>query len=137
MAKNQLVLVDTCVFVELLRKNDTLLNRIERAFLEIGQGNIAVNSIIEAEIYRGAANRRELRLLTGTFSTFTKLGLDGSVERVFLELIAKYTLSHKIHIADALIAATALAHSIPLYTFNVKDFNFISGLKLYVNQSPS
>ncbi len=30
-----------------------------------------------------------------------------------------------------LIAATALHHSIPLYTLNVKDFRYISGLSIY------
>ena len=42
-----------------------------------------------------------------------------------------YSLSHKLTIPDALIASTALVYSLDLYTFNLKDFRFITGLNLY------
>ena len=42
-----------------------------------------------------------------------------------------YSLSHKLSIPDALIAATALNYDIELYTYNIKDFRFIDGIKLY------
>lgn len=37
-----------------------------------------------------------------------------------------------MNIPDALIAATALRHALPLFTLNVKDFRFIPGLQLYI-----
>ena len=49
----------------------------------------------------------------------------------FIELIEIYSLSHKLSIPDALIAATALIHNIDLYTLNLKDFRFIKGLNFY------
>jgi hypothetical protein len=48
--------------------------------------------------------------------------------------MAQYSLSHKLTIPDAMIAATALTHNISLYTLNLKDFRFIQGLQIY--QSP-
>jgi len=36
-----------------------------------------------------------------------------------------YSLSHKIGIPDALIAATAIVNKLRLFTANVKDFKFI------------
>ena len=42
-----------------------------------------------------------------------------------------YSLSHKLSVPDALIAATAIVHDVELYTLNVKDFRFISNLRLY------
>jgi tRNA(fMet)-specific endonuclease VapC len=42
-----------------------------------------------------------------------------------------YSLSHKLAIPDALIAATALSHDMSLYTLNLKDFRFIEGINLY------
>ena len=39
-----------------------------------------------------------------------------------------YSLSHKLTIPDALIAATAIVHDIELYSLNLKDFRFITGL---------
>jgi tRNA(fMet)-specific endonuclease VapC len=43
----------------------------------------------------------------------------------------KYVLSHKLALPDGFIAASAIAHGFALYTLNDKDFNFISGLKLF------
>ena len=45
--------------------------------------------------------------------------------------MVQYSLSHKLTIPDALIAATALTHNISLYTLNLKDFRFIQGLNIY------
>ncbi|WP_199301990.1 PIN domain-containing protein [Pseudanabaena cinerea] len=45
--------------------------------------------------------------------------------------MANYSLSHKLTIPDALIAATALANDLELYTLNIKYFRFIENLKLY------
>jgi predicted nucleic acid-binding protein len=41
-----------------------------------------------------------------------------------------FRLSHGLQIPDALIRATAVIHQIPFFTYNVKDFNFIPGIKL-------
>lgn len=49
----------------------------------------------------------------------------------FLQLMEGYSLSHKLSLPDALIAATALVHDLELYTLNSKDFRFISTLKRY------
>ena len=54
-----------------------------------------------------------------------------AISQKFLELMEAYTLSHKLSIPDALIAATALIHQLELYTLNLKDFRYIPGLKLH------
>ncbi|MBS4029679.1 MAG: hypothetical protein KGZ58_13710 [Ignavibacteriales bacterium] len=48
----------------------------------------------------------------------------------FLELMEKYSLSHKPKIDDMLIAATSLCYGIELFTLNVNDFKFIPKIKL-------
>jgi predicted nucleic acid-binding protein len=47
--------------------------------------------------------------------------------------MGKYVLSHKLALPDGFIAASALAYDMELYTLNLKDYRFISGLKLYNN----
>ena len=42
-----------------------------------------------------------------------------------------YSLSHKLTLPDALIAAIALVHTLELYTLNAKDFQFIADIQLY------
>jgi predicted nucleic acid-binding protein len=45
-------------------------------------------------------------------------------------LVEKYALSHSVHVADALIAATAISHGLPLLTANFKHFSAIGGLEV-------
>ncbi|WP_310379306.1 PIN domain-containing protein [Flavobacterium sp.] len=59
------------------------------------------------------------------------LPIESSISIVSVNLVEKYSLSHKLSLPDALIAATALYHNIPLYTLNKKDFKFIPKIKLF------
>ena len=45
-------------------------------------------------------------------------------------LVEKYSLLNSLHLADALIAATALHHGLPLLTANIKHFLAIEALKI-------
>jgi tRNA(fMet)-specific endonuclease VapC len=60
-----------------------------------------------------------------------QLPLTSDISRIFLDLMEEYSLSHKLSLPDALIAATVLEHDLELYTLNVRDFGFISGLALF------
>jgi len=45
----------------------------------------------------------------------------------------KYKLSHGLDMPDSLIAATAIELDMSLFTYNKRDFRFISGIRLYEN----
>ena len=47
-------------------------------------------------------------------------------------LVEKYALSHSLHMADALIASTAIDHSLPLLTANAKHFSAVAGLRVQI-----
>jgi len=64
-------------------------------------------------------------------SLMKQIPLDEEISNRFLVLLEEYALSHKFSVPDALIAATALSHSLPIFTLNVKDFRFISDLKFH------
>jgi predicted nucleic acid-binding protein len=59
------------------------------------------------------------------------LQLNNKGVELTLEFIKKYHLSHNIGLADALIASSVVVADLQLFTFNVKDFDYIKGLKLY------
>ena len=97
----------------------------------IGQSQLGVSVITVAELYFGAFNKTELRYIQHHLQQLTVYSLTSAISNHFLELMARYALSHKLAIPDALIAATAIENGLPLYTLNVRDFRFIDGLQLY------
>jgi len=50
------------------------------------------------------------------------------ISRQAISLMEAPTLSHGLHMGDALIAATALEHRMPVLTGNVKHFVAVPGL---------
>ena len=52
-----------------------------------------------------------------------------------MDIMYKYVLSHKLALPDGFIATTAIAQGIELYTLNIKDYSFISGLKIRNSKS--
>lgn len=59
------------------------------------------------------------------------LPLQPAIGQQMRQLLDSYTLSHRLQFPDALIAATALHHGLPLFTLNRKDFRYIAGLQLH------
>ncbi len=57
--------------------------------------------------------------------------MNETVTLLALDLFKTYHLSHGLRIPDCLIAATAIGTGLPLFTYNRKDFRFISGLTLF------
>jgi len=122
-----MILCDTNIFIEVYRGNDTMLRKL-KAF---GQPNIALSDVTCAELLFGARNKSELIAIKKDIKQLNVLPITSDISSLSVQLVEKYSLSHKLSFADALIAATSTFHKIPLYTLNVKDFKFISGIELY------
>ena len=127
MEKGQLIFCDTNIIIELYKGNPAILKTLK----SIGQQNISVSIITAGELIYGALNKRELARIKKDIAHLQILGIDEAVCDKFLTLMSTYALSHQLSLPDGFIAATALAHQIPLYTLNKKDFKYIKGLKLY------
>lgn len=123
-----MILCDTNILIEFYKNN----TQINEALQLIGQEKLAISVITEAELYFGALNKIELKKIKRHLSSLHHFPLDRYVSNQFLHLMETYSLSHKLSIPDALIAATALVHDSELFTLNVKDFRFIPSLTLYV-----
>ncbi|MCG8323630.1 MAG: type II toxin-antitoxin system VapC family toxin [Cytophagales bacterium] len=127
MEKSQLILCDTNIIIELYKGNPAILKTLK----SIGQENITISIITAGELVYGALNKRELARIKKDIAHLPILDIDKAVCDKFLTLMSTYALSHQLSLPDGFIAATALAHQIPLYTLNKKDFKYIKGLKLY------
>jgi predicted nucleic acid-binding protein len=122
-----MILCDTNILIEFYKNNP----QISQTFRAVGKNELAISVITEAELYFGALNKAELRMIQRHLSSLHRFDLDTAVSNQFLHLMKTYSLSHKLSIPDALIAATALVHNVELFTLNIKDFHFIPGLTLF------
>ena len=122
-----MILCDTNTLIEFYKNNSQIVQELR----QIGQSQLAISPITQAELYFGALNKAELRQIKQHLSVLHQIPLDTSTSSMFLELMESYSLSHKLSLPDALIASTALVHNLELYTLNAKDFRFIPNLSLY------
>ena len=83
------------------------------------------------ELLVGATNKADLKKIKTNISAFQIVYIDWAVAKLAIELLEQYNLSHGLQIQDSFIAATSLATSLPLFTYNIKDFSFIKGLELF------
>jgi len=122
-----MLLCDTNIFIEVYRRNSVVFTELEK----IGYENIAISGITRGELFYGALNKAELKLIKKDLDNVNILHINVEISEMAVNLVEKYCLSHKLDIEDALIAATAIYYDIELFTLNVKDFKFIPELKLY------
>ena len=122
-----MILCDTNILIEFYKNNTAIIQELR----QIGSQNLAISVITRAELYYGAINKNELKRIQKHLDLLQNIPIDRSISEQFIQLMANYSLSHKLTIPDALIAATALANDLELYTLNIKDFRFIENIRLY------
>ncbi len=99
---------------------------------QIGLQNVLISSITKMELILGATNKADLNIINKSLNRFSVLLINPAINLRAIELVYFYRLSHGLALADAMIAATALETELKLFTYNLKDFKFISKLSLYV-----
>lgn len=92
--------------------------------------NIVISAITKMEIISGSQNKEHLINLSKRLSDFKITFINHDISELAISLLIKYNLSHGLEIPDSIIAATAIYSDLALFTYNTKDFKFISGLKL-------
>ena len=115
-------LVDTSVLIAHLRDFSPATK-----FL-VQEDGLVISYVTLVELLQGTGNKDEMKKVNRLVAPFTVLWGSETVNKRALELVEHYHLSHKAHVLDMLIAATALTANIPLITDNVKDFQFIPDL---------
>ncbi len=127
MEKKKLVIADTDVLIEFLDRDN---KSIKQKLVSIGFNNLFLSEITAAELIYGARDKKHLILLNDFVSQCVVLPIQEDISRLHFKLVHSYSLSHKLKVQDALIAATALYWELELFTLNKKDFKFIEGLQL-------
>ena len=121
------VLIDTSIVIEYLRKQNkqkSILYNIVNSY------DLYLSTIVEFELYTGATDAQKRRDVQEVLTWGIVLPLTSDVAQtaatIYQQLRAKNQL---IDIRDILIAATAVAHNLPLMTLNTAHFNRIGGLQ--------
>jgi predicted nucleic acid-binding protein len=131
MAKEK-VICDTDVLIDYFDANQKR-HLQTKPILEqnIGISNILISSITKMELISGATNKADLNTIIKKLNRFSILLINEAINLRAIDLVQSYRLSHGLALADAMIAATAIQTDLELFTYNVKDFKFVSKLTLY------
>jgi len=131
MAAKQ-VICDTDVMIDYLdARQSRHLETKEILEDKIGLNNVVLSGITQLELMLGALNKQDLIKIKKSISRFIIILVNEDINTKASSLIEKYALSHGLELPDSLIAATSILPSLELFTYNIKDYKFISELSLF------
>lgn len=121
-----MILIDSDVLIWLTRGHEGASARLAR------EERWRISVVTYIELAQGCRSRPELeRFKRGLAAKATEVvPITAAISEQAVRLIDKYTLSHGLQLADALIAATALEAGMSVLTANAKHFAPIGGLAL-------
>jgi hypothetical protein len=96
-----------------------------------------VDSTIYVECLQGQKSNAEKQRIKKYLANFPILHFNRSVSQRTIQLIDAYSNSFGLQLPDAQIAAACLEHGLTLITYNMKDFQFILGLKITAPPFPT
>jgi predicted nucleic acid-binding protein len=122
------MLIDSDVLIWVARGNASAVSRLQTV------ANWHISAVSYMELVQGCRDKTELKAIQKAFSfdAGDVLAITQPISDLACTLVEKYALSHSVHLADALIAATAMINAVPLLTGNGKHFSAIKGLKIEV-----
>jgi len=114
------VLVDSDVVIEVLRRRNP---GVEAQWTEVVASGAMVlySPVSAAEIWHGL-RPAEAGAVETVFSGMTCVPIDAEIGRKAGEYLRRFRASHGLDLGDALIAATAAVHQVPLWTRNRKHY---------------
>jgi predicted nucleic acid-binding protein len=114
------VLVDSDILIEVSRAKNV---DVVAKWTELGVSDAVLlySPVTVAELWAGA-RPNEHAALTDLFAALTCTPIDEKTGRQAGDYLRKYRLSHGVGIADALIAASAVANKAELWTRNRKHY---------------
>lgn len=125
--EKKLIVVDTNIIIQVFRNDQKIIS----VLTELGNQNCALTIITLAELYFGARDKKELKKIKDSLAGNKLLEMNKQSSFIFIHLMERFSLSHRLSIPDALIASICISLELELYTLNVKDFIFIPELKLF------
>ncbi len=117
-------LLDTDVLVDFLRGYDKA-----EAFINAQSSRVILSSIVVAELYAGVKGDAEQAALENFISLFRIVPVSAEIAKAGGLYKRDYGKSHGVGLADAILAATAVAENAMLKTLNTKHYPMLKGLR--------
>ena len=122
------VLIDSDILIEVARgRNPSVVARWQA--LSQSETVPFYSPVTLAEVWHGA-RPSEYPQLTNLFNALTCVPIEAEIGRRAGDFLREYRRSHHVELGDALIAATASIHRLPLWTRNHKHYP-MKGLQFY------
>lgn len=120
------MLVDTDVLIWHLRGYPSATRRLDEL------SGLVLSAVTYLEIVQGLRDKAEFIAVQKMFALrrAVRLPLTPAITDRAVALMESFSLSHGLQLGDALIAATALEHRLPLLTGNAKHFASIADLQI-------
>lgn len=121
-----MLLIDTDVLIWYMKGNEKAYKSIENNI------NFQISVVTYIELVQGMRNKEELKI----FREFLKLWnaqiiyLNEEISIKAMFYLEQNYLSHSLQLADALIAATAVSHCLPIMTGNDKHYKVIKEIQI-------
>lgn len=121
-----MLLIDTDVLIWYMRGNESAYKVIE------GNLPFSISVVTYIELVQGMRNKDELNCLRKTLKDWeTKiLYISEEISAKAMFYVEQHYLSHSLQLADALIAATAMSHGLPIMTGNDKHYKVIKEIQI-------
>jgi predicted nucleic acid-binding protein len=120
------MLIDTDVLIWYMRGNRKAFKAVEAL------DGFEISVVTYVELVQGLRNKAELNTLKNFLQSKSAsiLHVTDSISATAMFLVEQYHFGHSLELADALIAATALSHGLPLFTGNARHYQPVKNLVL-------
>ena len=120
------MLVDTDVFIWYLRGNEKAYRAI------VSESGLCISVITYMELVQGMRNKTELNYLRRSLRQWNAklLYISEEISARAMFYVEQYYLSHSLQVADALIGATAVAHSLSIFTGNDRHYRIVKDIQV-------
>ena len=121
------MLIDTDVLIWYIKGN-------QKAYRAVEYNGFSISVISYMELVQGMRNKQELNILRKTMCNWQvkMLYISEEISAKAMFYVEQHYLSHSIQLADALIAATAAAHGLPILTGNNKHYAAMKNIEIKI-----
>jgi tRNA(fMet)-specific endonuclease VapC len=121
--------------------DNNVLSQILKGHADVAQfvynfGEISIDTTIYVEALQGQKSNQEKFRVKKFLKKIPLIYFNEDISKRTIGLIDNYSNSHNLLLPDAQIAACGLEYDLTLVTYNVKDFQFITNLKILTPPFP-